>query len=148
MKLVKNHRPAMMDVFNPAFVNRFFNEVMAGNDAAPFQEEADFRPGAEIRKTETAYEVLLALPGISREEVTISLDGDVLTVKGERKRGMNEQQGQLLRSEIRYGKFVRSFTLNNEIDKNGIDATFKDGMLSIVLPVSEKAMPRTVEIKG
>lgn len=146
MKLVKTNRPAMMDVFNPQFMNRFLNNVW-NNDEEFLPEMTNFNPGAEIVKTENGFQVKVSLPGVKKEDVKIELDGNMLTVSGERRSEHKETKNNVLRSEIAYGKFSRSFTLTSDIDKTKIAADFNDGMLKLDLPVSEKALPKTIEIK-
>jgi HSP20 family protein len=139
-------RPAMMDVFNPQFVNRFFTDFL-NNEEETLPQQADFKPGSEIVKTEAGFEVKVSLPGVKEDDVKIELDGNLLTISGERKSEHAENKNNVLRSEISYGKFTRSFTLTNDIDQSKIEANFKDGMLRIALPVSEKSLPKTIQIK-
>ncbi|MBL7812391.1 MAG: Hsp20/alpha crystallin family protein [Bacteroidetes bacterium] len=143
---MKSHRPAMMDVFNPQFVNRFFNEMLNQEDET-MAPAYDFKPGSEIVKTELGYEIKVSLPGVKQEDVKIELNGNLLTISGERKNEHTETKNNVLRTEISYGKFSRSFTLTPEIDATRIEANCKDGMLRVQLPVSEKALPRTIEVK-
>jgi HSP20 family protein len=107
----------------------------------------DFKPGSEIVKTENGFEVKVSLPGVKKEDVKIELDGNVLSISGERKSEHKEQKNNVLRSEISYGKFSRSFTLSSDIDRSKIEADFTDGMLKIQLPVNEKALAQAIEIK-
>lgn len=147
MKLVKSNRPGMMDVFNPHFVNRFFNDVWSNMDEESLPAMTDFKPGSEIVKTENGFEVKVSLPGVKKEDVKIELDGNVLSISGERKSEHKEQKNNVLRSEISYGKFSRSFTLTSDIDRSKIQADFTDGMLKITLPVNEKALAQTIDIR-
>ena len=71
MKLVKTNRPAMMDVFNPHFMNRFFNEVW-NNEEEILPQMTSFKPGSEIVKTENGFQVKVALPGVKKEDVKLS----------------------------------------------------------------------------
>jgi HSP20 family protein len=108
---------------------------------------AEFKPGAEIVKTDTGFSVNVALPGVKREDIKIDLDSNVLSISGERKSEHSENKNNVLRSEITYGKFTRSFSLTNDIDKDKIEADFENGILKIKLPVSDKALPKTIEIR-
>lgn len=146
MKPVRTNRAAMMDVFNPQFMNRFFSDIWGGEEEN-MPPLADFKPGSEIVKTDNGFEVKVSLPGVKDEDVKIELDGNLLTISGERKSEHSENKNNVLRSEISYGKFSRSFNLTNDIDKSKIEANFSHGMLKVTLPVSEKAMPKTIEIK-
>lgn len=147
MKPAKMNRTGMMDVFNPTFVNRFFTDFINNNGEEPMPQLTDFKPGSEIVKTENGFQVKVSLPGVKKEDVKIELEGNLLTVSGERKSEHTENQGNVLRSEISYGKFSRSFTLTPDIDQSKIEANFTDGILKLDMPVSEKALPKAITIK-
>ncbi len=146
MKFVGTNRPFLIDVFNPQYVNRFFGEML-NNEDENMPPLADFKPRSEIVKTEHGFEVKVSIPGVKEEDVKIELDGNLLTISGEHKSEHTDTNINVLRSEISYGKFSRSFTLTSDIDQSKIEAEFKHGMLKVSLPVSEKAMPKTIEIK-
>lgn len=147
MKLAKSNRPGMMDVFNPTFVNRFFNDVWGNMDDELMPQMSEFKPGSEIVKTDKGFQVRVSLPGVKKEDIKVDLDGNVLTISGERKSQHSENKNNVVRSEISYGRFSRSFTLTNDIDRSKISADHTDGMLTIELPVNEKSQAQTIEIK-
>ena len=146
MKLVKNNKPGMMDVFNPHFVNRFLTDFWS-QDEEMHSQIVNFKPASEIIKTETGFIVNVSVPGVKKEDVKIELDGNLLVISGERKNTFEDNKQNVLRSEINYGRFSRSYTLTNDIDKGAITADFSDGMLQISLPVLEKAQSKIIEIK-
>ncbi|MBS3915525.1 MAG: Hsp20/alpha crystallin family protein [Bacteroidetes bacterium] len=147
MKLVRTNRPNALDVFNPNVVNRFFSDVWNNFEEEFTPAMSNFKPGSEIVKNENGFEVKVSLPGVKKEDVKIELDGNVLSISGERKNEHTENKNNVLRSEISYGKFSRSFTLSADIDRTKIEANFEDGMLKMQLPVVEKALAQTIEIK-
>lgn len=136
----------MMDVFSPGFVNRVFSDLW-NNDEAFMPEMAEFKPSSEIVKTENGYRVKVSLPGVKKDDMKIDLEGNLLSISGERKSEHTENKNNVVRSEISYGKFSRSFTLTDDVDRAGIKADFADGMLSIELPVKEKSLSQRIEIK-
>lgn len=145
MKLVKNNRQGL-DVFNPQFMNRFFNDFW-GNEEEFLPEMVNFKPGSEIVKTDKGFQVKVSLPGVKKDDVKIELDGNLLTISGERKNEHQENKNNILRSEISYGKFSRSFTLTNDINKSEIKAEFTDGILRVELPVVEKSQTQSITIE-
>lgn len=136
----------MMDVFGSGMMNRFLTDFM-GSDEEFLPQMSEFKPSSEILKTEKGYEVHVSLPGVKKEDMKIDLDGNLLTISGERKNAHKENKHNVVRSEISYGRFSRSFTLTNDIDRAGIAADFQDGVLNIELPVAEKEKAQTIEIK-
>lgn len=143
MKPGKLSRNPFMDLLTPEFMGRFFPETAEEVST----EHIAFRPASEIVKKDNAYRLSLALPGVKKEDVKIEIDNNRLTISGERKSEHTDKEDGLLRTEISYGRFSRTFNLSREIDKNGIEASYADGMLHIVLPVSETVLPKAIEIK-
>jgi HSP20 family protein len=122
-----------------------------GNDAdlfdRPFTRENLWTPAVDIEEDEKHYLVTMDLPGLDKKEVDIKLNGDVLTVSGEKKNEVKEEGKNYHRLERFYGKFQRSFRLNNDVNREQIEATFKNGVLRLSLPKTEKAQPKQIEVK-
>ena len=137
----------MMDVLNPNYMNTIFNNAWRNLDEEMIPQSNEFKPGSEILKTDQGYQVRVSLPGVKKEDMKIDLDGNVLTLSGERKNEHTETNKNVVRSEISYGRFSRSFTLSADIDRAGITADYQDGILTIGLPVSEKSSAQAIEIK-
>ncbi len=91
--------------------------------------------------------VRVELPGMKREDVDISVEGDTLTIRGERKAESEVKDEDYYRCEFNYGKFMRSITLPSKIDSSKVDATYENGILEISLPKSMEAKPKRVAIK-
>jgi HSP20 family protein len=87
----------------------------------------------------------LALPGISPDKVDIDIVGRTLRVRGQR---TTEEKAEPVMSEITYGRFEREFTLPEEIDAQYVQATYRHGMLELVLPLAEGAKPHRVAVKA
>ena len=111
----------------------------------PFQAGISSRwsPRVNTHETEDAYLVAVDLPGVSTEDVTISLDKGVLTVRGERKSpfGLNGEAKPQAN-----GKFEHSLSVPDAVDTEAIDATYKDGVMTITLRKSKQAQPRQIPI--
>jgi len=106
----------------------------------------DWTPRADIAETDRNYQIKLELPEVNKQDVKISVDNGVLTIRGERHQEKEEKGKKFHRVERFYGSFVRSFTLPDNGDEAHIDATFKDGMLTLTVPKLEKATPKAIEI--
>jgi HSP20 family protein len=87
------------------------------------------------------------LPGLRKEDIEISLHGDVLTLSGERKEEDRHRDAETYRAERFLGRFQRTLTLPVAVDAGKIEAAYKDGILTVRLPKSEKAKAKQIEIK-
>jgi HSP20 family protein len=129
-------------------LNRMFTRPRArteqGNETMTV---ADWAPIVDIEEGENEYHISAELPGLRRENVKITLQEGVLTLQGERKQEHDEKGKRFHRVERSYGAFVRNFALPDVIDEGKVSAEFKDGVLHIRLPKSEKAKPRAIEVK-
>ena len=129
-------------------INRLFDNFLRGGVQADESFDSSYwTPAVDIAEQENAYEVKVELPGISKEDVKISLESNILTIKGEKKQGKEDTKKNLHRVERSYGMFQRSFTLPSTVKNDKIDAVFTDGVLSITLPKVEEAKPKQIEVK-
>lgn len=107
-----------------------------------------FAPDIEVFDKEDRFVVRMDLPGIKKEEIDISMTGNSLTVKGERKKEATVKEEEYERCEISYGSFSRSVTLSGDVNADKIEANLKDGILEVVLPKVEAAKPTKIQIKA
>jgi HSP20 family protein len=104
-------------------------------------------PPVDIFETDTHEVVLKAeLPEMKREEIGVTFENGILTLKGERKVEQDVKRESFQRIERRYGSFTRSFTLPNTVDAGRISASYKDGVLTIRLPQREEAKPKQIAV--
>jgi HSP20 family protein len=103
-------------------------------------------PAVDIVETDKEYRLRLELPDVNKEDVHITLENGVLTVQGERKEEREEGQGRFHRRELKYGMFLRRFTLPEDVDPERVDASFKVGILTIAIPKSEEKQAKPKEI--
>ena len=108
---------------------------------------ADFMPPVDIAETEKEYLIKLDLPEVPKEEVKVFVEGGVLTIQGERRKEKEEKGKRFHRIERSYGTFLRTFTVPPDADETKIDAEFMEGLLKFHLPKSEKARPKTIDVK-
>jgi HSP20 family protein len=110
--------------------------------------ESSWTPPVDVEQEADKFRIHVDLPGVQRDEIEITVHGETLTVKGEKKREIESKQDDTYRSERYYGTFSRSLTLPAAVDANKIEASYKDGVLEIVVPKSEEAKPRQIKIQG
>ena len=107
-------------------------------------------PAAEVSSSVDGWTIKMALPGIDPKDVKIELDDRLLTISGERTASpdTSEKSSKMHLSEFGYGRFRRSFAVPDTVGGDDVTAGFKNGVLSVTLPVSEAAKPRQIAIAG
>ncbi len=103
-------------------------------------------PPVDVQETEDAYILTAELPGLSKDDVSITLEENLLTLSGERTFQEKEERENFHRVERAYGSFSRSFSLPSQVDASKVDATVKDGLLKVEIAKAEQAKPRKIEI--
>ena len=98
-------------------------------------------PPVDVKETEQAYELSVELPGVKREDVELTINGDLLTLCGSKAEARQEGNASYRLSERRFGRFERSFPIPPGVNKGAIEATFNDGVLSIALRKAGGAAP-------
>lgn len=123
-----------------ALLDRFFEDV-------PATEKVAFSPRVDIAETEKNFEIEVAVPGMKKEDFHIEVEEDRLIISGERKYE-KEQSGKNYHSvETQYGRFSRSFYLPDAVKKEDIQASYKDGLLQLVIPKdSQKQLKKVVKV--
>lgn len=105
-------------------------------------------PLVDIKETPTELTFIAELPGMEQKDVEVELNGDVLTIRGNRSFEKTENKDDYLRIERAYGSFVRSFTVNGEVKLEAIKASFKNGLLTVVVPKEQARPALKIPIKG
>lgn len=115
-------------------MNRLFEESFAGRLEEPaILGSGTWSPLADAYETGESFVVILELPGIEQDDVEVQVDGDSLTVKGQR-RGLGQRPDRYHRMERSHGPFLRSFKLTDEVDPARVSAQLRDGLLRLELP--------------
>ncbi len=135
-------------------MNRLFEEAARQRDEGRGDEDetegemerVDWYPAADVFEMEGEFVVVLDLPGIDRAALDVSLDDNRLVIRGERASAAAEG-GHQRRTERPVGRFVRSFSLPQVVDREGITADYKDGVLRLRLPKRTEQPARRLEIK-
>jgi HSP20 family protein len=129
-------------------MNRLFDEFLptpfrGGSDLMPSPGgDWDFMPDVDVRETKKNIQVTAEIPGVDEKDLDVKLDGDMLTIRGEKRDQKTEKEDAWTRSECCYGAFVRSIPIGAKVDPNRVQATFKKGVLKVTLP---KAKPDAVD---
>jgi HSP20 family protein len=129
-------------------LSRIFGRPLPPKEGA--KEEmtiAEWSPLVDITEDDKEYLIKAELPEVKKEDVKLSVHDDVLSISGERKYEKEEKGKKFHRVERAYGSFTRSFTLPDDADAAKIAAEYKDGVLKVHLPKSEKAKPKSIEVK-
>lgn len=143
----------MRDLLN---VEREFSRLFSDLESRfnfPSRKEADeeyenavWMPLTDIYEDKDNYRLILDLPGLSKSDVKLSYLNGELKISGERQQQKEEKDGKFHRVERTYGKFFRSFRLPEKVKEDKIEAEFKDGQLTVVIPKAEEVKPKELQI--
>lgn len=122
-------------------------ERMLNTGAAGSPSNAAWIPPVDIHESDDAYTLVADLPGMKKEDITVSIVEDRVTLKGIRKREERHEEKGYRRYERAEGAFERSFRINGGVDNARVEATFENGVLTVRLPKPEETKPRQIEVK-
>ena len=105
-------------------------------------------PACDVYETDNEIVVKAELPEVKKETVYVSIDNNLLTIRGEREFSEETRKENYHRVERSYGEFMRSFTIPSFVDANKVNAEFKDGALRVTLAKREEAKPKQIEVKA
>ncbi len=128
-------------------MDRLFNRFFDWWSPESHLGEGEWMPSVDVSETGKEIVVNAELPGMDAADIDISVRGNVLTLKGERKREYEERDQNLHRVERRYGAFSRSIGLPAEVDSGKAEATYKDGVLRLVLSKTKEESVRKIRVR-
>lgn len=132
-------------------LNRVFGRANLARSSEAASKDAlvgfDWAPTVDISESAEEFQIKAELPEVKKEDVKISIEDGVLRISGERKQEKEEQGKKWHRVERTYGSFMRTFTLPSNVDDSKVRADYKDGVLTLRLPKSAQAKPKSVDIK-
>ena len=109
---------------------------------------ADWAPSVDIEEEEDKYVIKADLPGVDKKDIDVKLENGVLSIRGEKQTESETGKGtKRHRTERFHGSFARSFTLPDAVKADKVDASYKDGVLSLTIPKEEEAKPKSIDIK-
>ena len=128
-------------------IDRLFDSPLNALTSNSQQFLSGWLPSIDLYEDRDHLVLRAEIPGMKKEDIDISLHGDVLTLSGERKEDEAFEKAETYRTERFLGKFQRSLTLPVSVDANKVQAAYKDGILTVTLPKAEEAKPKHIEVK-
>ena len=125
-------------------INPVFSHQLA------MKKTSTWRPAVEIRQSEKDYQVKVQIPGVNKEDIDVEIDNDIMTIKAEIEEEKTQNQNTKYHTcEFRYGKYLRTISFDHPLKQDEAKATYKNGILTIVIPKIEpsKEKPKKIEIK-
>ncbi|MBD3240825.1 MAG: Hsp20 family protein [Chitinivibrionales bacterium] len=105
-------------------------------------------PRVDVTEDNDVYRLEADLPGMSRESIGVTVEKGVLTIRGEKKTGGMSREHRYAHLERRYGAFSRSFKVPGDVEPDSIEASYRDGVLEVILKKGEQSLPRKIEVAG
>ena len=139
----RRNRPAEVDRLRDE-INRIFDDDWFGGGIF----EGSMAPRMDIQDSDDQVLVTAELPGVDIEDVDVTVSGNVLTIKGEKKDEHEEDKGDYYHRERWSGSFQRSMTLPDAVDSENVDAQMKGGVLHITFPKREEVKPKQIKVKA
>jgi HSP20 family protein len=112
----------------------------------PERPDVVFTPATDVIETQNYFQLDVDMPGVDDKGIDLTLENDVLTIRGRVANDNDQSTFKTAYKEYETGDYHRVFTLTQEVDRNRIEATIKDGVLHLVLPKSESVKPRKIEV--
>lgn len=132
----------------PSFFDEFFNDsYFPGLFDFDSKSNDSVSPAVNVEETDKEYRIEVAAPGLEKEDINVTVDDGVLTIKAEKKLKNEESKNNYIRREFGYTSFSRSFTLPEEIEVERISAKHKNGVLNVTLPKTEVKVAPVKEVK-
>lgn len=142
MRLVRYNPWAVLDALHNPLGGIMLRQT-CGSDSGP----VSWSPAVDVHEEPSRFVLRSDLPGINPEDVELTIDQGVLTIKGERSAEHKTENGNYRHVERRYGAFQRSFKLPETADPDGVEASYNQGVLEISLAKKEQAQPRKIRIE-
>jgi HSP20 family protein len=127
-------------------MNRLFEQTLSRSRGEEGVTATTWTPAVDIYETADTIVMKAELPGVTREDIHIQIDGSTLTLKGERRFARDVQEESYLRIERAYGSFHRSFALPATVQQENVRAVLKDGVLELTLPKAEDSKPKRIAV--
>ena len=135
-----------LDPFNTGF-DDWFKGLMLRPMRYDIEMPESMQLKMDVNSSDDGYVVKAELPGVKKEDIQVTVEGNRITISGEVKKESEEKEGeQVMRSERYYGKVARTFALPQEIEESKVSAQYADGVLSLVLPRKEKGAGRKIRV--
>jgi HSP20 family protein len=146
MTLVR-FKPSQKDFFVDSMIpSNMMNLIdnMFNDSIARFDRHTFFSPKVDVIETAGQYELSLAIPGIERENVSIELEKNMLKISGEKHQRKLQEGEKFHQVENQYGKFSRTFNLPENVNKDAVEASFNNGVLTVLIPKMESKETKSI----
>ncbi len=127
-------------------LDRLFSTLATGRGVREGRETL-WLPAVDVEETDDAVIVRAEVPGMEKDDIKVTITDDTLVISGERREEKEEKEKNYHHREIYYGKFYRAVRLPVDVDREKAKASYKQGILEIVLPKSERVKPRTIDVE-
>jgi HSP20 family protein len=128
-------------------LNRVLDEAFGWNGEESGTVTSAWLPACDVFEDTESIRIVAELPGVRPGDVKLSVENGVLTIRGEKRQQAEEKTERVHRYERTYGSFERTFALPGTVDPEKIDASYADGLLTVVVPKAERARPREIAVK-
>lgn len=129
-------------------MDRMFERWFGGLELPDLGFETEWAPALDVSETKDAVTIKAEVPGIDAKDIEVTLEGQVLTIKGEKKEEKEEKEEHYYRKERSYGAFARSIRLPASVEVGKVAATFKNGVLTVTLPKTPAAKGTAIPVKA
>ena len=147
MNNMTRYRPLNSVFAMPRDLGRLMDDVLGGGwDGG--ENLRQWLPATDVSETPEAVTLRLEVPGLTRDQIKIAVENNVLTVRGEKTQETSSENESFRRTERSFGSFERSFSLPAYVDSDSVQASLQDGVLSITLPRREETKAREIQIAG
>lgn len=133
---IRTRRHDLSDVFDTFFTPSFETA-----------QSTAYKPRVDIHEDDKAVYIEADLPGLTKKDVSVSIDDNALILTGKRETKAETKEKGLYKVERRSGEFYRRFQLGDSIKQDAVEADFKDGVLTVTLPKQEEAQPKSIDVK-
>ncbi len=125
-------------------LDRVFDDFFSFRPSALFDSE--WLPKLDLKEDEKLFKVEAEVPGIEEKDLNVTIDGNILTISGERRCENEEKNGKVIMSERCYGSFSRSLRLPEAVKTDKVSAVFKNGVLKLEIPKDESKLPKKIKV--
>ncbi|HJU87716.1 MAG TPA: Hsp20/alpha crystallin family protein [Gemmatimonadota bacterium] len=146
MNNVTRYRPLGSVFATPRDLSRMIDDVFGGWETG--ENLRQWLPATDVSETPEAVTLRLEVPGLTRDQIRIAVENNVLTVRGEKTQETSSENESFRRTERSFGSFERSFSLPAYVDSDNVQASLQDGVLSVTLPRREETKAREIQIAG
>lgn len=129
-------------------LENLFENILKSRADSSFIDTGTWQPSVDIKEENDKFLVTADIPGVDEKDINISLDNNLLTIHGERKIEHSENKEGYSRIERVHGQFYRRFSLPQVVDDNKIDATYKHGVLTVIIPKKEIKQGKKIEVRS